>query len=100
MKKTYIFNYLKARKIQQALKGYDPSLGIKEIDVLFELYLTRRTWVSFDYLRKKTVQSNSELSFRSLAPLETKGYVEKRIRKDHRGEARITPKGKRLVDRL
>lgn len=99
MKKIDIYNYRRIRELQRTLKDTNPSLGVKETDVLFELYLTD-AWTSFDYLREKTAQGNSDLSFRSLGPLETKGYAEKRINKDHRGEARITSEGKKLVDRL
>lgn len=99
MNKTDIYNYIRIRELQRTLKETKPSLGVKETDVLFELYLIEG-WTSFDYLREKTGQGNSDLSFRSLGPLETKGYVERRINKDHKGEARITLKGKRLVDKL
>ncbi len=99
MNRTDVNNYLKMRNVQRALEYGVHSLGSKETDVLFELRLTE-DWTSFSYLRERTGQGNSDLSNRSLGPLEAKGYVTRRIKKNHKGEARITPKGKRLVERL
>lgn len=99
MNKKDINNYRRARRVQEGLKCLSPRLGPKETDVLFELYLTGG-WTSYGYLRQKTGQVESDLSHRSLGPLETNGYARRRINPNHKGEAKITLKGKRLVERL
>jgi len=100
MQKKDIDNYRGVRELQRDLKKAKPIiLGVKETDVLLELYLTDG-WTSCAYLREKTEQPHCDLSSRSLGPLEIKGYVQKRSNNDHSKDIRITPKGKKLVERL
>ncbi len=90
--------YRKFRKIQRkAQKDY--GINFREFDVLNELY--DNNWVSYVELRKQTgVNNQSYFNTHCIRFLEIKNLIKTRTNDDHTKDAKIKPKGKRLVEKI